>query len=172
MSSQQKNSILILGFFLALVLVYVFAIQKTLQYKEQSVILQKEKKLLDNASENIRYLQQKNAHLDTVLQANNLSINSSFQQALLQKIGDFIQKEKTLQLVHFKEPHLYTNEAATQKVYAFTIRGNFSNLLQFLHYLEQERLGALISVNFERKKNYTTGKLRLELTVFLRKMIE
>ncbi len=169
MSSKQKNIGLLIGFLLALFLVYQFAIKKTISYKNKYEKELKEKELLDNAGTKINFLQRKNRHIDSILTSRNISIQHSFQQTILQNVTNFSIQEK-LQIVDFNAPHLFTENQTITETLIFEVKGNYHSLLKLINYLEQEQLGKLLSVHFEKKKNYKTNRQYLTAKIYLQKI--
>lgn len=160
MTDKQKNIGLIVGFILLLLISYQFSIRKTLDLKNRASVLTKEKELLSNASQRIFNLQQENRYLDSILQKKEISIENSFQQTLLQKINAY-QKDVKVDIISFDEPHIFIRENTVLKTYSFEIKGNFSELLKLMNFLERQQLGKSISVNFEKKKNYRRNREEL-----------
>jgi hypothetical protein len=122
--------------------------------------LQKDKELVANASGRIFSLQQENRYLDSVLQQRDLSIENSFQQTLLKKLNIF-KKTTPIEIISFQEPHTFKDKNVTLMTYSFEIKADFSALLQLVNNLERQQLGEIISVNFEKKKNYRRNKQEL-----------
>ena len=169
MNSQQKNIGLLVGFLVSVFIAYHFAIKQTIEAKKRNVVLLKEKDLVDNAVTKIEYLHQKNNNLSSLLTSNNISIKSSFQQMLLEKITKF-SKEKNITIIAFNQPHKIENNQTEIETYSFELKGNFVSLLKLINYVEHQQLGELISVNFEKKKNYKTNRNYLTSTIFLQKI--
>lgn len=153
MSNYEKNILLVVGFFIFLALAYFFAIQKTFDLKSQAKKLTQDKELLDNASERIFLLQQENRYLDSIFNAKEISIENSFQQTLLKKINNF-QQNNALEIIAFNEPHSIIQDNTSIKTYDFKVKGRFKELLSLLQHLEHQQLGMLVSVNFEKKRDY------------------
>lgn len=170
MSNQQKNIGLLIGFLASILIAYNFSIKKTLEFKKQHSNLLKEKYLVDNAAAKIQYLQQKNKSLDAFLTSKNVSIETSFQQMLLKKITKF-SKGKNLDIIAFNQPHKIKSNQTAIETYFFELKGDYVSLLKLINHLEHEQLGQLISVNFEKKKNYKTNRYYLTTTILLQKMI-
>lgn len=168
MNNKQKNIGLLVGFLVSIFISYHFAIKQTVEVKKRNVALLKEKKLVDNAATKIQYLHQKNNDLATFLISNNVSIESSFQQMLLERITEF-SKERDIDVIAFNQPHKIENNQTTIETYSFKLKGDFVSLLKLINYLEHQQLGELISINFEKKKNYKTNRNYLTATVFLQK---
>ena len=65
----------------------------------------------------------------------------------------------------------FVKKDAILKTYSFTVKGSYANILKLIYKFEQHgNFGKLISVNFEKKKNYKTGKVNLECKIFLQKI--
>ena len=160
MKDKQKNIALIVGFLVLLIISYVFSIQKTLDLKSNVKELTKEKELVSNASERIFNLQQENKYLDSILQLKELSIENSFQQTLLQKLNAF-SKTATIEIISFNEPHLFREINTNLMTYSFEVKGTFKTLLKLVNTLEKQQLGEIISINFEKKKNYRRNNYEL-----------
>ena len=169
MKDKQKNIALIVGFLLLLIMSYVFSIQKTLDLKSRLTRLKKDKELVSNASGRIFSLQQENKYLDSILQQKDLSIENSFQQTLLKKLNAF-SKKAPIEIISFEEPHAFKDKNATLITYYFKIKGSFSTLLQLVNSLERQRLGEVVSVNFEKKKNYRSNRQELIGAFFIQKL--
>lgn len=168
MTNQQKNIALVLGFLLLLIISYVFSIQKTLDLKSRTKELKKEKEMLSNASELIFSLQQENRYLDSILLKKELSIENSFQQTLLQKLNTF-SKTATIEIISFDEPHINIENNTNLKTYSFEVKGSFSSLLKLVNTIEKQQLGEIISINFEKKKNYRSNKEELIAQFYIQK---
>jgi hypothetical protein len=160
MKDKQKNIALIVGFLFLLIISYVFSIQKTFDLKSSVNQLTKEKELVSNASERIFNLQQENKYLDSILQQKELSIENSFQQTLLQKLNVF-SKSAAIEIIAFEEPHLFREINTNLMTYSFEVQGDFRALLELVNTLEKQQLGEVISLNFEKKKNYRRNKQEL-----------
>jgi hypothetical protein len=160
MSDKQKNIALVGGFLFVLIISYVFSIQKTFDLKSRVHQLKKEKELVANASERIFSLQQENKYLDVILQQKELSIENSFQQTLLQKLNAF-SKRATITIISFEEPHLFRENKTHLMTYSFEVKGTFKALLTLVNTLEKQQLGEIISINFEKKKNYRRNRQEL-----------
>ena len=169
MTNKQKNIALVVGFLLLFLISYVFSIQKTIDLKSKLTMLTKQQELMSNAGTQIFNLQQKNRHLDAVLQQKELSLNNSFQQVLFNKLNVF-KKECSIEVITFNEPHQIIKNNTKLLTYSFKIKGNFIALLQLTNYIERQQLGTLTSVNFEKKKNYRRNKEEITGLFYLQKL--
>ncbi len=170
MSLKQKNIILLVGFVILLWLTYQFSIANTFEAKRKYNTLLNQKVLLSNIPEQINYLKQQNEYFDTILEKNKITVGSSFQNNLLQFINTYAT-DNQLKIVAFNEPHQFIKNDAILKTYSFTLKGSFTNILQLIYKLEQQgNYGKLISINFNKKKNYKTNNIFLECEIFLQKI--
>lgn len=172
MSLKQKNIVLLIGFVLLLWLTYQFSITKTFEAKNEYNTLLNQKELLSNVPQKISYLKQQNKHLDSLLETNKITVESSFQNNLLQFINNYAI-DNQLKLVAFNEPHQFVENDAILKTYSFTVKGSFNMILQLIHTLENYgNYGKLVSVNFDKKKNYKTNSVYLECSIYLQRIEE
>ena len=169
MTNKQKNIALVVGFLLLFLISYIFSIQKTIDLKSKLTMLTKQQELMSNAGTQIFNLQQKNRHLDAVLQQKELSIKNSFQQVLFNKLNVF-KKECSIEVLSFDEPHQSIKDHTKLLTYSFKIKGSFIALLKLTNYIERQRLGTLTSVNFEKKKNYRRNKEEITGLFYLQKL--
>lgn len=169
MTIKQKNIALVVGLLILLLIAYQFSIKKTFELKRQARELRKEKELLSDASQRILNLQQENRYLDEILKKKEISIENSFQQTLLQKLNTF-QKSISINIISFNEPHRIEQNNTIVNTYSFEIKGSFNALLQLLNTLESQQLGQLISVDFEKKKNYRSNREELIGKFFIQKL--
>jgi len=171
MSLKQKNIALIVGFVSLLGLTYQFSIDNTLEIKRKYNTLLAQKELLSNVPQQISYLKQQNVYYDSILEKNKIAIESSFQNNLLSHINSFVTDGK-IQVISFIEPHTYSSENAVIKTFSFTIKGNYKNILQLINTVEKlGTYGKIISIKFEKKKNYKISRKSLECKIFLQKII-
>lgn len=171
MKLSRKNKILILGFIISIIVVYRFALSKTIATNQIVSQLKQEQHSLNNVSNTIYSLQAQEKKLDSILKNYNLSINNSFQQSLLKNITLFANTYN-LQILAFNKPHEVNTNITKLKTYSFEVKGDFISTLKMINDLEQLQLGELISINFEKKTNFRTGVKFLTCKILLQKMLE
>ena len=170
MSLKQKNMALITGFVILLWLVYQFSIDNTIEVKHKYNALSAQKEMTSNVPEQISYLKQQNTYYNSILEKNKITVESSFQNNLLQIINSFVIKNE-LKIVAFDEPHEVIKNDAILKTYTFKVKGTFNQILKLLNTLEQYgTYGKMISINFYKNKNYKTNIAFLECEVFLQRI--
>lgn len=166
MNNTLKNRLLISGFILALYICYKLAIANTLVLKSEYSQLTKEQKLFKNTPKQIALLKKKEQYYDSLLKVYKIG-GTSMQNNLLNAVTTF-SKAHDIKVVDFSEPHSYTDKSLTINSYSFTVEGHFNNILQLIYTLEQRtKYGEVVSVAYEKKKNYRTGTSYLEATIVL-----
>ena len=169
MNLNLKNKILIVCFIASLFIVYRFAVSNTIEARKVVSDLTKEKILLTNVSSKIATLKAKELQLDKILKKKNISIHTSFQQALLQNVSSFAKKNK-LQIIAFNQPHLFNTNITKLHTYSFEVRGHFNSLLKLTNHLENLQLGKLVSIKFEKKKDFRKNTSFLTCNVLLQRV--
>jgi hypothetical protein len=167
MTKKQKNILLIVGFVVLLYICYQLAIGKTLEQKEQYDTLSKEVLLSKNAPKKLSLLKQKEVYYDSLLTKYKLD-GSSIQNNLL-KVINAHAKTNGIKVVSFLEPHVITKNDLIIKTYDFTLEGRYNAINQLIYQLEQHtKFGEIISLHFEKKKNFRTGRYYLQARVLLK----
>jgi hypothetical protein len=166
MTNTLKNRLLVGGFVVLLFLCYKFAILNTFTLKAEHSKLFKEQKIFENTPKQIALLKKKEQYYDSLLTKYKIG-ETSLQNNLLNTVTSFA-KTHDLKVVDFAEPHEYAEKSLTVNTYSFTVEGHFNNILQLIYTLEQRtKYGEVISVSYEKKQNYRTGKSYLHATVIL-----
>ena len=171
MKLNQKNSILLVGFLLLVWGAYIFSFSKTIEAKQRYNELKQEDELFTSASQNIHSLKQQDVYYNSILSKHQISTESSFQSNLLNSLNVYSQENK-LKIIGFKDSHLFQlSNNAIQKTYIFTVESDYNSIIKLIYNLEQEhKFGKIISVDFEKKKNYKTFNKFLQCTIFLQKV--
>ena len=166
MTKQYKNLVLLVGFVLVLTLSYKLAIKNTLELKNKHTQLENENGLILKGPQQLNILKQKTVYYDSILGQYKLD-KSSIQNNLLKVINKYATKNQ-LKVVDFIEPHITTTNDLVIKTYNFTLEGPYNTINQFIFLLEQEtKFGEIISLSFEKKKNYKTAAYYLQARVLL-----
>lgn len=167
MTNKTKNIVLLSGFLLTLIVCYHLAISNTLELKKQYNSLKQEETLFKNTPKQLSLLKQKLRYYDSILSKYQLG-GSSIQNNLLKTINEFAESDN-LKVIEFVEPHVINQNDLTIKTYQFTVEGDFNAILKLIHKLEQQtKFGEIINLNFEKKKNFRTGKYYLQAKVLLK----
>jgi len=167
MIKKKKNILLLVGFFLALFICYKLAITKTIIQKQEYNKLKKQQILFKNAPQQLSLLKSKEVYFDSILNKHQLS-GSSIQNNLLKTINIFATAN-SIKVVSFLEPHVTIKEDLTIKTHQFILEGKYNDINQLIHQLEQKtKFGEVINLQFEKKKNYRTGKSYLQASILLK----
>lgn len=167
---KQKNIALFIGILLLLGIAYHFSFSKTFKLKNQYLDLKKEQELFTNVSKKLVHLKQQNVYYDSILKSKKIAAESSFQNNLLQTITA-IADTTNIKIVTFINPHIYKTDNAKLNTYSFTINGSFSAITGLIYQIEQNyKLGKIISVNFEKKRDFRRNIHFLESTILLQRI--
>lgn len=167
MTKKQKNIALIIGFIIIIILCYQLAISKTLQQKEQYNTFKEQELLFKNAPKQLSLLKQKEVYYDSLLTKYQL-VGSSIQNNLLKFVNTFASKNN-LKVVSFLEPHSVSKNELIIKTYEFVLEGDYNAINQLIYQLEQQtRLGEVVNLYFEKKKNFRRGTYYLQARVLLK----
>lgn len=171
MKLKQKNTILLIGFLLLVWVAYVFSFSKTIEAKQRYNELKQEDELFTSASQNIHILKQQDTYYNSILSKYQISTESSFQSNLLNTLNIYSQ-ENMLKIISFKDPHRFQlSNNALQETHIFTVESDYKSIVKLIYSLEQHhKFGKIISVNFEKKKNYKTSKEYLQCEIFLQRI--
>jgi len=169
-SLKQKNIVLLIGIVILLWAGYLLSFSKTFEHKNKYQKLKKEQALFTNVSQKLTRLKQQNVYYDSILKSKQISTESSFQNNLLKTITS-LADTTAIKVVAFNNPHTFKADNALINTFSFTLKGNFSTITQLIYQLEQHyKLGKIISVNFEKKKNYRRNTYFLECTILLQQV--
>ena len=171
MTQKNKNISLITGLVFVFILAYVYGFSKTIAVGNQLEQLQKQELLYKSAPSQLKALTVKEANLNKVLEANNLS-GTSLQNNLLEMLNTS-SANLNFKITGFENPHLVKEPATGSNIttYNFTLSGDYNSLIQIIHQLEQKSsFGNIVHVNFNKKKNYRTGKYNLLCSILLQRI--
>ena len=167
MTNKSKNMLLIVGFVFVLILCFNLAVSKTINLKNEYDTLKQEEWLHKNIPKQLSLLKQKQKYYDSIL--NKYQIKGSSVQNNLLKTINTLANNHALKVVHFLEPHSIETNDLSVKTYQFTIEGHYNNILKLIHHLEQQtKFGEIISLSFEKKKNFRTRKYYLQAHILLK----
>ena len=170
MHLNKKNIVLLFGLILLLWISYIFSFSKSFEIRNKYRTLSKEKEILKSIPNQIIKLKKENIYLDSLLAKNKLSSESSFQNNLLQHISSYA-KENNLKIVSFNSPHIFYRNEGRMKTFSFSIKGNYTTITKLIYNLEQKnKFGKIISIDFERKKNYRLNRNYLVCEILLQRI--
>ncbi|MGX1931326.1 hypothetical protein [Flagellimonas sp. 2504JD4-2] len=165
---KNKNTMLLLGLFLVLLLCYKLAISTTLDLRKESLSLSEEERLFDNVPQQLSLLSKKEVHLDSLLQQLNLN-DTSLENDLLRTVNREVEKNN-LKVIDFNPPHVSELNGTITNTYNFTVRGPFNAIVKLIYTLEQQaNFGQIAHLDFRKQKNYRSRKNYLEATVYIQR---
>lgn len=169
MKLNKKNKGLLLGFFIALLLCYKFAISNTLSYYKQ---YHSQKELAENnynSPEVLNQLVRKEKQLNAFLKGYQEAAGDSFQNNLLKQIS-ILSKKYNLKISDFKEPHIFLENNTKTLSYSFSLEGSFNGTLLLINKLENTpSLGFVRHISFTKKRNYKKNTDYLVTEIILQK---
>lgn len=167
MNQKQKNRILIVAFLLLIVIAYKFAISKTFEAKDKYKSLQQEAIAFKNLPNQLSTLKLKQRYYDSILNKYNLG-KASIQNSLLEIINSHADS-LNLKVDNFTEPHRIQQNELSINTYQFTLTGEYNDIIRLIHVLEQKtKFGEIISLHFEKQKNFRSGTSYLQAHVLLK----
>lgn len=167
MTNKLKNIWLITGFIVGLVICYHLAIKKTLLLRSSYNSLSKDELSMKDIPRQLSILKQKEVYYDSVFDKYQLN-GGSLQNNLLKTINSYAESND-LKIIDFIEPHMIVQNGLTVKTYQFGMEGNYNSIIGLIHKLEQEtKFGEIINLDFEKKKNFRTGRDYLVANVLIK----
>ncbi len=167
MKLNNKNKILLIGFFISIYFCYIFAISKTLFYINQFNSYQH----IINSGTNIKNLYQlmyKEKQIDKWILVNNTS-SINFQNDLLKNLTQYSDLYH-LKITDFQEPHSANEKDYITLSYSFSLEGSFNGVLLLLNRIDNnQKLGLIKHVYSIKKTNYKTNQDFLVTTVIIQK---
>jgi len=169
MNYRTKNTLLIIGFILALIICYKFAFSKTVDIRNEYITLMQQEELLKNTPKQLSLLKQKQHYYDSLLVKYQLK-EGSLQNNLLKTINKFADSTN-IKVIDFLEPHTIQKNNLEIRTYQFSLEGDYKNTIKLIYKLEQEtKFGEIINLEFQRKNNFKTGHVFLQAKVVLKNL--
>ena len=167
MNSKQKNIALFVAIGVGLYFCYSLGISKTLDERNTYRTLLEKEHFSQEIPERLSILSKKEVYFDSVLHAMNLSGNSIENDLL--RILNIEAKKNGVKVLDFNNPHTFSKDSIGKVLVSpFTLEGSYTGILKTLYAIEQQNnLGEVVHLNFEKNKNYRTRKEFLTATIFL-----
>lgn len=163
---SKKNKLLIAAAIVAVYLIYVFAIKKTITQRNEYNNLQTKIELIKNAPSMAIQLQQQLLQMDAKI-GNNTSNGQKTGQALLELLSDYCKNNKAVLRDFPASKNLQQGDLLVE-TNVFIVEGNYETLLKLVYLLEQkQKLGKVASVRYQYKKDIKTRNMALTATVYL-----
>jgi hypothetical protein len=169
MKLNRRNKLLIFGVIITLYICYAFAFSNTYRYYKEYM---SQKELVANNLNSPKVLQQlmvKEKQLDALLGQYSSATEDSFQNELLKNLSELSRKHD-LQIVDFREPHVFEEKNVVLSSYVFSVQGSFNGTMLMLNSIENNpALGSVEHVAFIKKRNYKTNTDHLVAEIILQK---
>lgn len=162
---RKKNQLLLAGAGLLLLLVYSFAISKTVALRSTCLKLEQRVDSAAHLPEETAGMEAKLAQIEKNFGSDSASGNTH--EALLGVVSAWSQQHH-LVLREFPELLQYRNREWNVETHRFTVEGNFTELLRLVHLLEQtQQLGKVVSADYRSRRDPRTKALSLTVTVYV-----
>ncbi len=163
---KKKNQLLLAGAILFAVMMYSFAIKRTVVVYRECNVLEAQMKLAHDAPLKAAMLERKLAEMDH-LPGEQQKGDVNVQQNLLGVITNYCQNNNVI-LREFPKTIQTEEKDLLVETNVFVIEGGFSKLLQFVYLLEQKnKIGRIASVQFQTKRDYKTKTLSLTAMIYV-----
>lgn len=163
---KKKNQLLIIVSVLALYLIYVFAVKKTIAAYSEYNTAEKQIELAVNAPAMAAQLQSQLLQMDSKIGKQNLN-GQNTEQALLELITNYCQNNHAV-LREFPETTIAKQGDLFIETNQFVVEGEFASLIKLVYILEQKnKLGKIASVRYQLKKDLKTKEMALTAAIYL-----
>ena len=163
---ENRNKLLLGGFFLMLVLSYQFALKKTLVLRKEYTSNLKKQKEAVNVPKELSALLRKEKILNSQLAKLHVG-GSSMQNDLLKFLNEHCRNNE-VKIIEFKSPHSFEGPNIQSRTYIFKLQGGFNGILKTVYEIENKGSFGIVShVALEKKKEYRGGQKTLEALIFL-----
>ena len=167
MSYKKKNIILLISVFLSCLLAYQFAIRNTLELKTEFKMIKTNKAQEQMIQAEIRKLNAQKHYLDSLVSVKKIT-TTNLQNELLMTLNNLAKKHK-LQISQFNEPHIDSIDGIVNTFHRFVLKGNYKQIMKTIYDLEYDKnLGQLVSLQFQRQKNYRRNSVYLTADVLIK----
>ncbi len=155
LSCKHKYYLLLAALALLVVVIYAFAVKKTITVIAEHNDLSKKIELAANAPQQIVSIEAQ------LKQMEQLVVNEKpldFEQILLEQVSGFCQKNGLI-LIEFPRTKIYTNR--------IVLEGGFKKMVEFIYEAEQKyQIGKVVSVQFKRTKDMRSKRLYLYAYIY------
>jgi len=166
LSYRQKNMLLLALSVVVGFVAWSIAIAPTAELASACGELEAQAAQAGMASEQKRTMEKELAQLNAVI-GQSEGQETEVQQRLLETVTSYC-KDRNTSLERFLEPHQFQETEYLVSTNTVTVQGDFVQLLELVHQLEQEFGAArLAAVDYHTKKNQRTRKTYLYATLYL-----
>jgi len=165
-SYKQKNTFLLIGFFLILIILWFVVFKNTFLLYSECTSFEKQLQAAEIAPQKNKELLTQLIDLDEKLK-NQQHTDTNIQQAILSVIAPF-SKENNLVLREFPQPNITKQNGYLIEINNIEIQGVFTTLLKLVYLLEtKEKIGKIVSVKFHAKNDSKLKSYVLIATIYI-----
>ena len=163
---KRKNQLLIAGMIGTFLLVYVFAIKKTITAYTDYSSAKVKVELAENAPAIAAQLQKQLMQIDAKIGSTDTTKQKAG-EPLLELVTNYCQDHQAV-LREFPQTTATAQGDMIVETNRFVIEGNFATLINLVYILEQKnKLGKIASVKYALQKDFKSKEMLLTATVFL-----
>lgn len=163
---KRKNQLLIAGMIVTFLLVYVFAIKKTIAAYSDYSQAKTKVELAENAPVIAAALQKQLMQIDARIGSSDTT-HQKTGEPLLELVTNYCQDHQAV-LREFPQTIATVQGDMIVETNRFMVEGSFSTLINLVYVLEQKnKLGKITSVKYALQKDFKTKEMLLTATVFL-----
>lgn len=167
-SWKQKNKLLLAGGIVLLWIVYSFALSNTVALRKDCNMLQQQLDSASGAPSRLLTLQLELQELEEMTSNNDTS--TVLHERLLGIVAAYCQQNNCV-LRDFAAPVCYRQQEWLIETHPIVVEGTFVHLLKLVHELEQEKVGKIVSVDFQSKRDNKTQAVSLTATIYVQNII-
>ncbi len=163
---KTKNQLLLVVIFLLAIVIYLFAIKKTIGVYQQYTEAKNKMELVTGVPLMINQLEKELKRMDANIGNQNTS-GANSDQALLDMLTTYCQTNHAV-LREFPQATSSMQGNLVVETNAFVVEGNFTTLLQLVYAMEQKyKVGKLASVRYQLKKDIKTSTMVLTAKIYV-----
>lgn len=166
-SNKRKFYIILYGLIFLYLFAYLLTIRKTVKVYSDYKEIKNQLEYIGNAPDRLSVIKNSLIYIDSLI--GNYK-QSNFQFQLLENISNFCQDNNII-FKSFPKVHQVEEQNFLVNTYVIECDGSFLRLLNLVYFLEQKkRLGKIVSLNFQVKKEQITNYTRLFATIYIQSL--
>ncbi len=168
LTGKQKNRLLLIAAFVGLWSVYAFAIRNTVDARYACKSMQEQLDSAADAPARLMHLKAELHQLEMMTGSNDTT--NTLHERLLGVVTNYCQ-ENNCTLRDFASPICYSQQEWLVETHPITVEGNYITLLKLVQKLEQAKIGKVVSVDFNSKRDNKTQSLSLTVIIYVQNII-
>ncbi|MBL7884741.1 MAG: hypothetical protein JNL69_11775 [Bacteroidia bacterium] len=169
LSYKKKNQLLLLIAVSMMLIIYNFAIKRTIEVIKSVNAGSEQLEIASNAPQAAEQLKKELKLIDSKIGTlNPKELNN--EQALLELVTEYCQSQKAI-LREFPKTTIHEQGELIIETNNFLVQGNFNTLLNLVYILEQKsKLGKISSVKYQLKKDFKSKEMILTASIYIQKI--